>query len=89
MALAWVSIEVSRGSGHAAAVWPANAIILAALVTSRPRDWPPFLLAGLAGGAAANLLVGDTLPIAAGLGLCNGFEILVCTQACASWPVRS
>jgi integral membrane sensor domain MASE1 len=78
MALAWVSIEVSRGSGHVAAVWPANAIILAALVASRSRTWPAFLLAGLAGDAAANLLVGDTPAIAAGLGLCNGFEILFC-----------
>jgi PAS domain S-box-containing protein len=76
--LAWVCIEVTRGSGRVAAVWPANAVILAALVTSRPRDWPAFLLACLVGNVAANLLVGDSLAIAAGLSLCNGFEILFC-----------
>ena len=77
-ALAWTSIEISRGAGHVSGVWPANAVILAALLTSRPRVWPAFLLAGFVGGAAASLLVGDKLAIVAGLGLCNSYGILFC-----------
>jgi PAS domain S-box-containing protein len=77
-ALAWASIEISRGSGRVSGVWPANAVVLAALITSRARVWPAFLLAGLVGDVAATLVVGDKLLIAVGLGLCNGFGILFC-----------
>ena len=76
-ALAWISIEATRGSGRVAAVWPANATILAALIVHPPRRWPAFLLAGLVGDIVANLLVGDPAAVATGLSLCNGFEILV------------
>src|SRR5512143_3856576 len=78
MALAWISITVTVGAGRAAAIWPANAVILACLIRRRPGRWPVFVLAGFAGNLAANFLVGDAPAVAVGLSVCNAAEILIC-----------
>jgi PAS domain S-box-containing protein len=77
-ALAYLAIVVTWSAGRAAAIWPANAVILACLVRRKPGRWPAFVLAGFAGNAAANLVVGDAPVIAIGLALCNSAEILLC-----------
>ena len=84
-ALGWLSIQVATGAGSAAAIWPANGVILAALVRRRPERWPPFLATGVIGCFAAGLSAGDSLGVAGGLALCNGFEILACAVLLRAW----
>ena len=38
-ALAWLSLSITQSGGRAAAIWPANAVILAALTRSPARRW--------------------------------------------------
>ncbi|HZZ35829.1 MAG TPA: PAS domain S-box protein, partial [Caulobacteraceae bacterium] len=78
MALAWIAITLTVSEGRAAAIWPANAIVLACLIRRKPGRWPAFALAGLAGNLAANFLVGDPPAVAVGLAVCNTGEILFC-----------
>ncbi|HEY3800434.1 MAG TPA: PAS domain S-box protein [Caulobacteraceae bacterium] len=76
--LAWLAIVATSGGHRIAAVWPANAIILTALVRHPPRRWAPFLASGYAFNVLANLLVGDHPLVAAGIAACNSGEIVVC-----------
>ncbi|KPF79184.1 hypothetical protein IP88_02345 [alpha proteobacterium AAP81b] len=68
---------VSRMAGNVAALWIANAALIAVLVSRPPREWPPALVSFAAGVTAANLLFGDSLISAIGLGAINTVEGLV------------
>ncbi len=62
--LALFSAEVSalHVSGHAGdipALWPANAIVVAALLRLRPATWPALLLLAAAADIAANMAIGS------------------------------
>ncbi len=83
--LGWLSVQATAGVGSTAAIWPANGVILAALVRRSPGRWPPFLAAGLTACFAASLSAGDSAGVAAGLALCNGFEILACAAVLRAW----
>ena len=76
--LALASIHFAREVGRIAAIWPINALVLVALLRSRAADWPRYLAAGLAGVLAADLTLGDSLPVAAGLTACNLVEAGLC-----------
>jgi PAS domain S-box-containing protein len=77
-ALAWLSLVLIR-DGRVAAVWPANAIIVARLIRAAPRRWPAYVVAGLIGNVCANFAIGDNLVTAALMASCNTFEILFCS----------
>jgi PAS domain S-box-containing protein len=76
--LALISIELTQANGRVAALWPANAVVVAALLRASDRRWPRVLATGLAANIAASLVAGDPLPMAAGFSACNGLEILIC-----------
>jgi signal transduction histidine kinase/integral membrane sensor domain MASE1/CheY-like chemotaxis protein len=76
--LAALSTWFTHVAGQVAAVWPANAIAVAALLRASDRDrW--FLLAGaFAGNALANLSGGDALASAFGVSFADAIEELMC-----------
>jgi PAS domain S-box-containing protein len=75
--LAWFALSLAH-EGRVAAIWPANAIILARLVRIPPRRWTAYLLAGLVGNVCGDLLSGDAPLTASVLSLCNSLEITAC-----------
>ncbi|HVN01434.1 MAG TPA: PAS domain S-box protein [Caulobacteraceae bacterium] len=78
--LAWLSLVLIR-DGRVAAVWPANAVIVARLTRASPRRWGAYMAAGLIGNLYADFAVGDAPPAAGVLALCNSIEILLCSLA--------
>ena len=79
-ALAWFALSMSR-EGRVAAIWPANAVILARLVRASPRRWPAYLLAGLVGNICGDILSGDQALRALVLSSCNSLEVTACAVA--------
>jgi PAS domain S-box-containing protein len=82
-ATAFIGIALTRESGRIASIWLANAVVVVALLRTSRRQWPGWLVCGLAGNLAANLLAGDTSWLAMGLALCNSLEIFL-----AGWLFR-
>ncbi|HZZ87514.1 MAG TPA: PAS domain S-box protein [Caulobacteraceae bacterium] len=76
-ALAWFALSMSH-VGRVAAIWPANAVILARLVRLSPRRWPAYLVAGLLGNVCGDMLAGDAPLAGLVLSLCNTLEIAAC-----------
>ena len=81
LAGALLGISWTREAGNVAALWPPNAILLAALlhapVAGGLRDRGCILLAGGLAIFAANLLFGDSLAVSAGLALANLSEVVL------------
>jgi signal transduction histidine kinase/CheY-like chemotaxis protein len=77
-ALAWPAIEFSRSFGRIAAVWPANAVFLALILTRRSSLWPAMIAAGFGGSVLANVTGGDDGVTALILALCNTVDIVIC-----------
>ena len=75
--VAYLSIELTRYGGRIAAVWPANAVMLALLLRASSRNWPAYLVAGYIGNYAANVMAGDANLVALALGFCNTAEIAI------------
>jgi PAS domain S-box-containing protein len=72
---AFIGITLTRESGRIASIWLANAMVLLVLLRTSPSSWAGWLLCGLAGNLAANLLTGDASVMATVLALCNTLEI--------------
>jgi len=75
--LAWFALLLAH-EGRVAAIWPANAVILARLVRIPPRRWTAYLLAGLIGNICGDMLAGDPPLAATVLSFCNLLEITAC-----------
>ncbi len=88
--LVWADLSGIGASEGAVALWPANGIVEALLLTMPLRLWPACLVAGLAGNVAGDWLAGVPAALAAPLALCNTAEILI--TACGlrhnlgEWP---
>ena len=82
-AAAVVGIALTRESGRVASIWLANAMVVTVLLRSKTRYWPALLLSGFAANVAANLVMGDPVPRALALGVCNSVEIVL-----AGWFTR-
>ncbi|HAO36770.1 MAG TPA: GGDEF domain-containing protein, partial [Hyphomonas sp.] len=52
-------IELTRGAGRVAAVWPANAILIVLLLKNPRRNWIPLLTAMMTALVLANIYSGD------------------------------
>lgn len=76
-AVAYFSIQFTRDTGRAAALWPLNAVFLAFILRAPRRTWVQWLSAFLVGNAGANLASGDSMPVAALLVCANLLEIIV------------
>ena len=76
--LSLACLVFTREFGRVAAIWPVNAIVVAAILRGGKLAWPRYLLAGLAGAVAAGLVVGDSLILALEFAACNSLEIAVC-----------
>jgi PAS domain S-box-containing protein len=76
--LAAAALEFTRATGRVAAVWPANAVVVAAFLRTPARRWRALGAAALLGCLGANLAEGDSLTTALGLALANGAEITIC-----------
>ena len=74
---AWAGIEMTSQFGRVAAIWVANAILLAVLLRSPADHWAGYVSDGFAGNIIADLTTGDHLPTALALSLCNTVEILI------------
>ena len=81
--LAWLAILANSAAGRVALIWPANAVLVAALLRSPVRHWPWFLLGGYMANVGANLAVGDPSFQAVMLAACNSLEIVVCAAGVA------
>jgi PAS domain S-box-containing protein len=78
-----IGIALTRETGRIASIWLANAVVLLAVLKTSPKRWAGWLVCGLAGNLAANLVMGDAGWMAIILGLCNSVEILL-----AGWLFR-
>lgn len=75
-ALAIAAIQLTRGDGRIAAVWPVNAVLLVILLKHNNREWASLLLSFSGGLICANLSAGDSLPRAFWFTTANIAEIL-------------
>ncbi|MEH6661220.1 MAG: ATP-binding protein [Parasphingorhabdus sp.] len=75
--IAMSGLLVTQDGGRLASIWSANAIILSALLLTRPRQWPVLLGSTLIANVGANLVIGDGVGTAVLLALCNMLEVLV------------
>jgi diguanylate cyclase (GGDEF)-like protein len=73
---AWGGIELTRLGGRIAALWPANAVMLAILMMAGRRAYFRHLVLAFAANVLADLLTGDNISIATALSACNTLEIL-------------
>lgn len=88
LTIAVVSIALTRNDGGVAAVWVANAFIIAGLIGREKRKWTQ---AAVASGFAiwlANVLSGTSFLVAAGLAAANVVEALIVAW-CLSWRCPS
>ncbi|MBX7458298.1 MASE1 domain-containing protein [Qipengyuania sp. 1NDH17] len=84
-ALAYLCIELTRGSGRIAVIWIPNAIVVAMLLRWRVPDERLAIAACVLGNVLANLAVGDAPLVAGGLALANGAEILLAVLLARKW----
>ena len=83
--LAALGIYVTREAGNIAAIWPANGLLLSFLMFAERRDWPGLMAVCVPGLVAANLIFGDTLPVALGLVVANIVEVFVAAYLFAKY----
>jgi PAS domain S-box-containing protein len=74
------SILLTRDHTEIAAVWIANALIVAALLRTPRHDWPAFIAAAYVANAAANLATGNGWIIAVFCSAANVVEVLICAR---------
>ncbi len=76
-------IELTRATGRIAAIWIANALVVAALLHHSRRLWPVLLATGIAANFCADIAMGDTIASSLILSAINAVEIL-----CVALPLR-
>lgn len=81
--LAAATIALTSAWTGVAAVWPANAVMLAMLLRRQPAQWWPFLIAGAIANALANLATRDTIGAPILFSAANMLEVTV-----AAWGLR-
>lgn len=74
--MAVIGILYTREAGNVAALWPANALLLAVLLRTGRRNWPAYVGACMLANFAANYALGDSVPVACGFAICNLAEVL-------------
>jgi diguanylate cyclase (GGDEF)-like protein/PAS domain S-box-containing protein len=75
------SLALARSTGSAPSLWIANGVLVGSLLRWPTRDWWLYLLFGLAGTVAAQLLLHISPLVAAGLAVASALEILIVSGA--------
>lgn len=75
------AIYLGGQAGNISSLWPAGAILLAALLRNRPSTWPILLLLGCAADFGANLFMGSTPKAAIGVAFVDALEALLVAVA--------
>jgi len=70
-------LALSDYIGRVSAIWVANAILVYFMLKHPPRERLAILSAGLAGNLIGDIVMGDTLAIAAALTSCNAAGVLI------------
>lgn len=73
---AFVAVALTRQSGYIAAVWPANGILLAAIMMAKRHELAAFLLAAFTANVVANLVNSQLLSVSVFLSACSSIEII-------------
>jgi len=73
------AIYLSGHAGNIAALWPANAIVVATLLRRRPATWLALVLLAAAADVAANLAMGSSPPVALATASMDMFEQVLVT----------
>ncbi len=76
-AATWIGIELTNVTGRIAAIWLANAIVVAFVFKANRRNRGAILLVALLANVAADLVSGDSVADSLVLSLCNTVEILI------------
>ncbi|MBX7532515.1 MASE1 domain-containing protein [Qipengyuania sp. 1XM1-15A] len=84
-ALAYLSIDLTRGEGRIAVVWLPNALAVAFLLRPTAPHEPALFAAMFVGNVLANTAVGDSLVTAASLALANSAEIWLAVILVRRW----
>ncbi len=66
-------------AGRVAPIWLSNAVLLAAMLRDRAGRWPWLVIAAFVGNIAADLMMGEPLPLAAAFTGANMVEALLCS----------
>jgi integral membrane sensor domain MASE1 len=80
----WLSLTVAFVHGTVSPVWPPSGLAIAALTLWGPRLWPAIAL----GAFSANTLIGDPVPLAAGIAAGNSLEAVLGALALRRLAVR-
>ena len=81
--LAWLSLALTHQFGRVSPIWLPNSLWLVFLMKSPQRQWASLLAAGTAGNVLADIALGDSLALAAGLSAANVVEVAACAGAIA------
>ena len=84
-ATGWIADSLAEGTAGFEYIWPANAILLAMLVTSPARQWPVYLVAGFFANFLARWATGGSLWLIVGIPLSNSLEIYLAAIATRRW----
>ena len=72
---ALLGIDLSREAGNVAVFWPANALLVGALLRIDPRERPLILTACAIACAAAYMVHGDAVGLAGALAAANMLDV--------------
>ncbi|MGZ5961034.1 MAG: ATP-binding protein [Rhizomicrobium sp.] len=76
-ATSWGCVALTAHTGRVAAIWVANAILVASLLKHSRRDWPEMIGVALLAYFSADMLVHDKALTGIGLSLANIVEVLI------------
>ena len=88
-AVAAFSLTFTKEHGRLAAVWPANALLLVALLRAPRGGWAMRIAAAWLGNVAAAVATGNSLALYVVLASLNSVEVLVCVLTMASFAGRT
>ncbi len=88
LAAAWLGIEWTREASIVAALWPANAVLFAAMLYRPSSEHLPSAFAFFLAVLLANLVHGDPLLVSVGLSVANLAEVFA-AYGLSRWLLRS
>jgi PAS domain S-box-containing protein len=87
-ATAWGGLELTRGFGRVATIWPCNGLVVSLLLLRPRRQWPLVLALCFLANLLVNHFAGDTVTTSIGLSLANTLEIVIAAFALRDLPTE-